>query len=63
MGPKRIRRCVNPAFLREGSGIGDFDRPPRIVIGEAYPGEGQASDWSGKESRIPFRILLTIPLW
>jgi GDP-mannose 6-dehydrogenase len=33
--------CVNPEFLREGSAIRDFDRPPFTIIGET---ESRAGD-------------------
>ncbi len=39
---QRIRLCVNPEFLREGSAIADFNHPPMVVIGEANPGDGDA---------------------
>jgi GDP-mannose 6-dehydrogenase len=32
--------CYNPEFLREGSSVHDFYHPPKIVIGEAAPGNG-----------------------
>jgi GDP-mannose 6-dehydrogenase len=34
--------CYNPEFLREGSSVHDFYHPPKIVIGEAAPGDGDA---------------------
>jgi GDP-mannose 6-dehydrogenase len=33
--------CVNPEFLREGSAIADFEKPPFTVIGES---DGRAGD-------------------
>jgi GDP-mannose 6-dehydrogenase len=33
MSGKDFHVAVNPEFLREGSAIDDFDRPPKIVIG------------------------------
>jgi GDP-mannose 6-dehydrogenase len=32
--------CVNPEFLREGSAISDFERPPFTLIGETDPRAG-----------------------
>jgi len=37
---KDIHLVYHPEFLREGSAVDDFDKPPKIVIGEAHPGEG-----------------------
>jgi GDP-mannose 6-dehydrogenase len=34
--------CVNPEFLREGSSLADYDRPPRILVGEREAGAGAA---------------------
>jgi GDP-mannose 6-dehydrogenase len=34
--------CVNPEFLREGSAIADFEKPPFTVIGESDPRAGDA---------------------
>jgi GDP-mannose 6-dehydrogenase len=34
--------AVNPEFLREGSSLADYDRPPRILVGEREPGSGAA---------------------
>lgn len=33
--------CVNPEFLREGSAIRDFERPPFTIIGETDPRAGE----------------------
>ena len=32
--------CTNPEFLREGTALDDFDRPPMIIVGERQPGDG-----------------------
>jgi len=37
---KDIHLVYHPEFLREGSAVDDFDKPPKIVIGEAHPGTG-----------------------
>jgi GDP-mannose 6-dehydrogenase len=37
---KDINLVYHPEFLREGSAVDDFDKPPKIVIGEALPGQG-----------------------
>jgi GDP-mannose 6-dehydrogenase len=33
--PGRVRLCANPEFLREGSAIDDFERPPFTLLGVA----------------------------
>lgn len=35
IAPGRVRFCVNPEFLREGTAIEDFERPPFTLLGLA----------------------------
>ena len=35
-----LQMVFHPEFLREGSGIADFDDPPKIVVGEPQTGAG-----------------------
>lgn len=37
---KDIHIVFHPEFLREGTAVEDFDKPPKIVVGEAHPGAG-----------------------
>jgi len=37
---KDIQVVFHPEFLREGTAVEDFDKPPKIVVGEAHPGAG-----------------------
>jgi UDPglucose 6-dehydrogenase len=39
-GYRHIAYCSNPEFLREGSAIGDFLHPDRVVVGAADPEVG-----------------------
>jgi GDP-mannose 6-dehydrogenase len=39
---RSLRVCVNPEFLREGSGVDDFNNPPLTIIGEMDSGAGDA---------------------
>ena len=33
--------AMNPEFLREGTSLADYDRPPRVLVGERVPGVGE----------------------
>ena len=53
--------AVNPEYLREGSGVADFDSPEKTVIGEldAASGEpiaGMYGDAGGRLFRVPIRV-------
>jgi len=37
---KDIHIVFHPEFLREGTAVEDFDKPPKIIVGEAHPGAG-----------------------
>jgi len=37
---KDIHVVYHPEFLREGAAVNDFNNPPKIVVGEAHPGDG-----------------------
>lgn len=37
-GPRvQVRVGVNPEFMREGSAVDDFDRPPLVLVGASHP--------------------------
>lgn len=38
IAPGKIRLCVNPEFLREGTAIRDFENPPFTLLGVDEPG-------------------------
>jgi GDP-mannose 6-dehydrogenase len=53
--------AVNPEYLREGSGVADFDHPEKTVIGELDPASGEPiveMYGNGMEStfRVPIRV-------
>ena len=37
---KDVHVVFHPEFLREGTAVEDFDKPPKIVVGEEHPGAG-----------------------
>jgi len=53
--------CVNPEFLREGTSVRDFHEPPKTVIGEVSPGQGDPvaalyEGLPGPVFRVPLRV-------
>lgn len=52
--------CVNPEYLREGSGVRDFMEPAKTVIGEIDPASGDTlstlyEDFPGTLFRVPLK--------
>ena len=54
---KDIKLVFHPEFLREGTAVEDFFSPPKIVVGEANPGDGDCllSLYEGYEAPV-FRL-------
>jgi GDP-mannose 6-dehydrogenase len=53
--------AVNPEYLREGSGVADFDSPQKTVIGQLDDASGDAvaeiyGDLADKVFRVPMRV-------
>jgi len=53
--------AVNPEYLREGSGVADFDHPEKTVIGELDAASGEPiaamyGNFSDKLFRVPIRV-------
>ena len=53
--------AVNPEYLREGSGVADFDSPEKTVIGELDAASGDPiagiyEDTGGRIFRVPIRV-------
>jgi len=53
--------AVNPEYLREGSGVADFDSPEKTVIGELDAASGDPiaemyEDTGGRIFRVPLRV-------
>jgi GDP-mannose 6-dehydrogenase len=53
--------AMNPEYLREGSGVADFDAPEKTVIGELNPASGDPivemyAGFSDKTFRVPVRV-------
>jgi len=56
--------AVNPEYLREGSGVADFDDPEKIVVGEFDAASGESlvelyGDPADKLFRVPIRVAET----
>ena len=53
--------AVNPEYLREGTGVADFDNPEKTVIGELDAASGDQlaemyGDFADKIFRVPVRV-------
>jgi GDP-mannose 6-dehydrogenase len=53
--------AVNPEYLREGSGVADFDHPEKTVIGELDPASGEPiaemyGSFADRVFRVPVRV-------
>ncbi len=59
--PKRFGRevafAVNPEFLREGSAVADFLKPPFIIVGTEHPAAGAALRRLYRGVRVPFHVV------
>jgi GDP-mannose 6-dehydrogenase len=53
--------AMNPEYLREGSGVADFDSPEKTVIGQLDEASGEAvariyGDYADRIFRVPIRV-------
>ena len=53
--------AVNPEYLREGSGVADFDHPEKIVIGQVDAASGELlgevyGSFTNQTFRVPIRV-------
>jgi GDP-mannose 6-dehydrogenase len=53
--------AMNPEYLREGSGVADFDKPEKTVIGQLDPASGEPltemyGDFADTVFRVPIRV-------